>query len=88
MVFIGMFIAGIANLLMGSETISYIISFLGLIVFTGLTAYKMQELKGIATNTSLTGEERKKQELIGGLVLYILFINLFMSILRFVGDRG
>ena len=88
MVFIGMFIASIANMLMGSETISYVISFLGLIVFTGLTAYKMQEMKKIATEPSLQGENRKKQELLGGLILYILFINLFMSILRFVGDRG
>ncbi len=88
MVFIGMFIAGIANMFMGSDTISYVISFLGLIVFTGLTAYKMQEMKKIATEPSLQGEDRKKQELLGGLILYILFINLFMSILRFVGDRG
>ena len=88
MVFIGMFIAGIANMLMGSEMISYIISFLGLIVFTGLTAYKMQEMKKIAGEPALQGEDRKKQELLGGLILYILFINLFMSILRFVGDRG
>lgn len=87
MLFIGMFIAGIVNFFMGSEMISYVISFMGLFVFTGLTAYKMQSMKEIASHPGLTGEDRKKEELMGGLVLYILFINLFMSILRFVGDR-
>ena len=87
MLFIGMFIAGLANILMGSEMISYVISFMGLFVFTGLTAWEMQRLKSIASEPSLQGENRKKAELIGGLTLYILFINLFMSILRFVGDR-
>lgn len=88
MVFIGMFIAGLVNFFMESETMSYVISFLGLFVFTGLTAWEMQRMKAIAGNPALTGDERKKQELMGGLTLYILFINLFMSILRFVGDRN
>jgi len=88
MLFIGMFIAGLVNFFMESETMSYVISFIGLFVFTGLTAWEMQRMKTIAGNPALTGDERKKQELMGGLTLYILFINLFMSILRFVGDRG
>lgn len=86
MLFIGMFIASIANIFMGSDTISWIVSFLGLFVFTGLTAWEMQRLKRVAMNPEVTGEVRQKQELIGGLTLYILFINLFLSILRFV-DR-
>ncbi len=87
MVFFGMIIASIVNVFMGSDTMGYVISFLGLIVFTGLTAWEMQRMKAIAENPGLAGDERKKQELMGGLTLYILFINLFMSILRFVGDR-
>lgn len=86
MLFIGMFIASIANLAIGSSTLGWVVSFLGLFVFTGLTAWKMQELKKIAMNPAVVGEVRQKQELIGGLVLYILFINLFLTILRFV-DR-
>ncbi|MEZ4921753.1 MAG: Bax inhibitor-1/YccA family protein [Crocinitomicaceae bacterium] len=86
MVFIGMFIASIANLIIGSDTLSWIVSFLGLFVFTGLTAWEMQRLKVIALSP-VAGEERKKHELIGGLTLYILFINLFLTILRFIGDR-
>ena len=86
MLFIGMFIASIANILIGSSMLSWIISFLGLFVFTGLTAWEMQRLKVIAMSP-VSGEERSKNELIGGLTLYILFINLFLTILRFVGDR-
>jgi FtsH-binding integral membrane protein len=84
MLFIGMFIASIANIWIGSSQMGWIISFLGLFVFTGLTAWEMQKLKRIAMNPSVTGEIRKKQELMGGLMLYILFINLFLTILRFV----
>ncbi|UKN01131.1 Bax inhibitor-1/YccA family protein [Paracrocinitomix mangrovi] len=87
MLFIGMFIASIANWIIGSPMISWVVSFLGLFVFTGLTAWEMQRLKRVAMNPAVTGEVRQKQELIGGLTLYILFINLFLSILRFVGDR-
>lgn len=86
MVFIGMFIASIVNIWMGSSTLGWIISFLGLFVFTGLTAWEMQRLKAVAMTPEITGEMRSKQELMGGLTLYILFINLFLTILRFV-DR-
>ncbi|MFK8039229.1 MAG: Bax inhibitor-1 family protein [Crocinitomicaceae bacterium] len=88
MAFIGIFIAGLVNMILGSEMLSYIISGIGIIVFTGLTAYKMQELKAISVQTGLSTDQRKKEELMGGLILYILFINLFMSLLRFLGDRS
>ncbi len=87
MLFFGMIIASVANFFMGSDTLDYVISFMGLFVFTGLTAWEMQRMKKIAGDSTLTGENRKKQELMGGLTLYILFVNLFLSILRFVGDR-
>ena len=88
MVFIGMFIAGIVNMMIGSETMSYVISFLGLIVFTGLTAYHMQYLKNMANEPGLDNASKGKLALLGGFTLYVLFINLFMSILRFMGDRN
>lgn len=88
MVFFGMIIMSIVNVFVGSDSIGWIMSLLGLVVFTGLTAWEMQRMKTIAADPALDGENRKKQELLGGLTLYILFINLFMSILRFVGDRG
>ena len=87
MVFIGMFIASIANFFINSEGVSWWISFLGVFVFTGLTAYWMQQLKGVAENSMLDGVERDKLALVGGLNLYILFVNLFLSLLRLFGNR-
>lgn len=82
MVFIGMFIATIVNLFVGWENFQFIISVLGVFVFTGLTAYYMQQLKNISTNQHLSGLDRSKLALVGGLQLYILFINLFISLLN------
>ncbi|HIP32461.1 MAG TPA: Bax inhibitor-1/YccA family protein, partial [Crocinitomicaceae bacterium] len=85
--FIGVFIAGIANMFIGSSMLDFAISVIGVFVFTGLTAYYMQQLKGIAQNESLSGLDRSKLALVGGLQLYILFVNLFLSILRLIGGR-
>ncbi|MES2800714.1 MAG: Bax inhibitor-1/YccA family protein [Bacteroidota bacterium] len=87
MLFIGMFIAGIVNIFIGSSMMSFVISVLGVFVFTGLTAYYMQQLKTVASNEELSGIDRSKLALIGGLQLYILFINLFLSLLRIMGSR-
>lgn len=81
MVFIGMFIASIVNIFIGWDGLQFIISILGVFVFTGLTAYYMQQLKGTATNQQLSNLDRNKLSLVGGLMLYIMFINLFMSLL-------
>jgi hypothetical protein len=85
MVFIGIFIASIVNIFMGSSMMDFVISVLGVFVFTGLTAYHMQQLKAIAQDNTLSEENRQKIALIGGLTLYILFVNLFLSLLRIVG---
>jgi hypothetical protein len=87
MVFIGIFIAGIVNVFMKSDMMSFAISVIGVFVFTGLTAYYMQQLKGISQDSSLSGLDRSKLSLIGGLQLYILFVNLFLSLLRIMGSR-
>lgn len=87
MVFIGMFIAAIINIFIANNTIGFIIACLGVFVFTGLTAYYMQQLKEISKSPVLNEEERNKLSLIGGLTLYILFINLFLSLLRIMGSR-
>ena len=87
MAFIGIFIAGIANMFIGSSMLQFVISVVGVFVFTGLTAYYMQKLKGIASDTSLSGIDRSKLAIVGGLQLYILFINLFMSLLNIIGGR-
>ena len=87
MLFIGIFIAGIVNIFMKSDAMSFIISIIGVFVFTGLTAYQMQQLKYIGEDPTLEQVEKKKLSLIGGLMLYILFINLFLSLLRLLGNR-
>ena len=87
MIFIGMFIASIVNIFIGSDSMGFIIACLGVFVFTGLTAYHMQELKKLAQNAQLNDEQKNKMALIGGLTLYILFINLFLSLLRIMGGR-
>ena len=87
MLFIGIFIAGIVNIFLKSDTMGFIISVVGVFVFTGLTAYYMQQLKAQSEDMDMSGIERSKLALIGGLQLYILFINLFMSLLRIMGSR-
>lgn len=87
MAFIGIFIAAIVNFFIGSSMLAYLISFIGVFVFTGLTAWEMQKLKAIAHDPNLSGEARAKRSLIGGLMLYILFVNLFLSLLHLLGGR-
>jgi uncharacterized protein len=82
MLFIGIFIGSIVNMFVGSGPLDFVISIIGVFVFTGLTAYFMQKLKDVAQQESLTGLERDKLALVGGLSLYILFINLFLTLLR------
>lgn len=87
MVFIGIFIASLTNMFFKSEAMGYWISFIGVFVFTGLTAWEMQKLKATASDTSIGEEDKKKLSLIGGMSLYILFVNLFLSLLRLLGGR-
>jgi len=87
MLFIGMFIATIVNMFMKSNAMDFIISLIGVFVFTGLTAYQMQQLKHISQEPGLEDLQRNKLALIGGLMLYILFINLFLTLLRLFGGK-
>jgi FtsH-binding integral membrane protein len=87
MAFIGIFIAAIVNMFLGSEPLAYLISIIGVFVFTGLTAWEMQKLKAVAHDPMLSGEARVKRSLMGGLMLYILFVNLFLSLLHLLGGR-
>lgn len=87
MLFIGIFIASLANWFFKSEGLDMIIAYIGVFVFTGLTAYFMQQLKSMSSNMDISGIERSKLAIVGGLMLYILFINLFMALLRIFGGR-
>ena len=87
MALMGLIVASLINFFMHSETMEYIISFIGVVIFTGLTAYDVQKLKEIAMGNAYPGETMKKLVIMGALNLYLDFINLFLFILRFFGDR-
>lgn len=83
---IGIFIASLINMFMRSAGMDYIISILGVIIFTGLTAWDVQKIKNLG-QTADNSEGSKKLGVLGALTLYLDFINLFMFLLRLFGGR-
>jgi len=84
---IGMIIASLVNMFTHSARLDYIISFIGVLVFTGLTAYDVQKLKRIGSQVETGTEMARKVTIMGALTLYLDFINLFLFLLRFFGNR-
>merc|ERR1711916_22733 len=84
---VGIIIASIVNFFMRSVAFDYIISFIGVLVFTGLTAYDVQKLKRIASGQHYGQMPMTKLIILGALNLYLDFINLFLFLLRFLGNR-
>lgn len=89
---IGLIIISVINMFIGSDSLSYFLGFVGVALFTALTAYKVQEIKRIGEGLDEQGneiavEDTKKLALVGALSLYITFINLFLSLLRIFGGR-
>ncbi len=84
---VGLFIAMFVNMFMHSSGLDYIISFIGVLVFTGLTAYDVQKLKRIGAGMVEGAEGTRKMTIMGALTLYLDFINLFLFLLRFCGNR-
>jgi uncharacterized protein len=85
---IGIMIAMLVNFFLQSPMMDYIISLIGVVVFTGLTAYDVQRLKRIGAGAGEYGAENaRKLSILGALTLYLDFINLFLFLLRFLGDR-
>lgn len=83
----GIIIASIINWFIGSEGLDYIISFIGVLIFTGLTAYDVQKLKNIGSGVQFGLASTSKLVIMGALNLYLDFINLFLFLLRLFGDR-
>ena len=83
----GIILASVVNMFMHSAQIDYIISIIGVLVFTGLTAYDVQKLKRIGEGVEYGAENAKKLAIMGALTLYLDFINLFLFLLRFFGNR-
>ncbi len=88
MAVIGLIIAGLVNIFLQSSMMSLIISGIGVLVFVGLTAYDTQKIKHLLVQEGLeVNDSTKKIALLGSLTLYLDFINLFLYLLRFLGDR-
>lgn len=83
---IGIIIASIVNLFLASGPLYFAISVMGVIVFTGLTAWDTQRIKNFYTGDH-TSEAAEKSAIMGALTLYLDFINLFLMLLRLLGQR-
>ena len=84
---VGIFIALLINLFLRSPALDYAISAIGVLVFAGLVAYDTQKIKSLYFVVAGHGEALAKTAVIGALNLYIDFINMFLFLLRFMGDR-
>ncbi|MFZ2455676.1 MAG: Bax inhibitor-1/YccA family protein [Candidatus Altiarchaeia archaeon] len=87
MLLIGLVLAGIVNIFLNSSMVSFITSVIGVIVFTGLTAYDVQRIKKIGESSGFSGEDLNKLAVRGALSLYLDYINLFLDLLNLFGKR-
>lgn len=87
MALIGLIIASVVNIFLGSETLYWIVSYAGVIIFVGLAAYDTQKIKQMFIQYGSADEMGNKIALYGALTLYLDFINLFLFLLRILGDR-
>jgi uncharacterized protein len=83
---IGIVVASLVNIFLGSNTLQFAISIIGVIVFVGLTAYDTQRIKEMYLESD-TAETARKKAVTGALALYLDFINLFMMLLQLFGQR-
>jgi FtsH-binding integral membrane protein len=82
---IGVILASIVGIFWQSDALQFVISFIGVIVFSGLAAYDAQRLKAMALASP--GGQTGSYAIVGALALYLDFINLFLFLLRFTGNR-
>jgi FtsH-binding integral membrane protein len=82
---IGIILASVVGIFWHNDGLQFMISFIGVIVFTGLTAYDAQRLKAMAV--ALPSGGTGAYPVVGALALYLDFINLFLMLLRFMGNR-
>ena len=83
MALIGIIIATVVR----SETMMWVITYIGVLVFVALTAYDTQKIKKMVMNAEVVDESTQKIALLGSLTLYLDFINLFLYLLRILGSR-
>jgi FtsH-binding integral membrane protein len=84
---IGIIIASIVNIFLASSALNFAISVIGVLIFTGLTAYDTQKIKSIYSELD-AADTLSKKAIMGALSLYLDFINLFVMLLRLFGNRN
>jgi len=86
---IGLIVASIINIFLGSPAIMFAVSILGVLIFAGLTAYDTQNIKNTYLQMAAHGEQEwlEKSAIMGALSLYLDFLNMFMFLLQFLGNR-
>ena len=84
---IGIILASVVNIFLGSGVLEFAVSVIGVLVFTGLTAYDMQKIKQQAVVMYSGDALAAKRSILGALSLYLNFINLFLFLLRLLGNR-
>ncbi len=84
---IGVIIASVVNLFLHSSALHFAVSVIGLFIFIGLTAYDTQKIKGMYYYVAGNAEAVAKASVMGALNLYMDFINIFLHLMQFIGDR-
>lgn len=88
MALIGILLASLVNFWLKSPVLMWAITYIGVVVFVGLTAYDTQKLKAIGENINVNDKENlRRTSIMGALTLYLDFINLFLMLLRIFGNR-
>jgi FtsH-binding integral membrane protein len=84
---VGLLVAMLINFFLRSPGLDLLISCIGVLIFAGLTAYDTQKIKSIYFMVAGSGEAMAKTAVMGALRLYLDFINMFLFLLRFMGNR-
>ena len=87
MALIGIIIASVVNIFLHSPAVYWTTTYLGIIIFVGLTAYDTQKIKNLNIIGNEGTDEDKKEAIMGALTLYLDFINLFLMLLRVFGQK-
>ena len=87
MALIGLIIASVVNIFWANSTMYWVITYAGILIFVGLTAYDTQRLREVAIATANDPRMAARYAINGALTLYLDFINLFLMLLRILGDR-
>lgn len=84
---IGIIIAMVVNMFLQSAMMDYVVSIIGVLIFTGLIAYDTQRIRTIGMQVGLGSQQARKLAIMGATSLYLNFINLFLFLLRLLGGR-